>query len=105
MSKSNRKKTAGEVTWEIARKIRGDWGNISPVTKTIPNKKKNQKAKHKGECIMKINRHHYFALMYLILSILWLDIANETSNILATIMVAVNGFAGAFHLSMANTEV
>ena len=54
---------------------------------------------------MKINRHHYFALMYLILSIFWLDIANETSNILATIMVVVNGFAGAFHLSMANTEV
>lgn len=49
MSKNNRKKTAGEATWEIARKIRGDWGNISPVTKTIPNKKKNQKTKHKGK--------------------------------------------------------
>ena len=54
---------------------------------------------------MKINRHHYFALMYLILSIFWLQVANETSNILATIMVVVDGFAGAFHLSMANTEV
>ena len=54
---------------------------------------------------MKINRYHWFVLMYLILSVLWLDIAIETSNILATIMVAVNGFTGAFHLSMANTEV
>lgn len=28
-------------TYEAIRKIRGDWGNISPVTKVIPNKKKN----------------------------------------------------------------
>ena len=28
-------------------KIRGDWGNISPITKVIPNKKKNPKEKHK----------------------------------------------------------
>ena len=41
-------KTAGEVTWEIARKIRGDWGDISPVTKIIPNKKKTSKIKHKN---------------------------------------------------------
>ena len=34
--------------YEIVRKIRGDWGAISPVTKVIPNKKKNQKVKHKG---------------------------------------------------------
>ena len=27
--------------YEIIRKIRGDWGAISPVTKIIPNKKKN----------------------------------------------------------------
>lgn len=53
---------------------------------------------------MKINKHHYFALMYLILSILWFDITIETGNILATIMFVVDGFAGAFHLSMANTE-
>ena len=46
--KKNRKKTAGEATWEVARKIRGDWGNISPVTKIIPNKKKSPKVKHKG---------------------------------------------------------
>lgn len=32
-------------------KIRNDWGNISPVTKIIPNKKKNPKIKHKkGVC-------------------------------------------------------
>lgn len=48
MSKKNNKKTLGEETWEIARKIRGNWGNISPVTKIIPNKKKNQKIKHKN---------------------------------------------------------
>ena len=30
------------------KKQRGDWGNISPVTKIIPNKKKNPKEKHKG---------------------------------------------------------
>ena len=34
-------------TYEIVRKIRGDWGAISPVTKVIPNKKKNPKIKHK----------------------------------------------------------
>lgn len=27
---------------------RGDWGAIKPVTKVIPNKKKNRKEKHKG---------------------------------------------------------
>lgn len=40
--------SSGEKTWEIARKIRGDWGNISPVTKVIPNKKKNSRPKHKA---------------------------------------------------------
>ena len=33
--------------YEIVRKIRGDWGAISPVTKVIPNKKKIPKIKHK----------------------------------------------------------
>ena len=33
--------------YEIVRKIRGDWDAISPVTKVIPNKKKNPKVKHK----------------------------------------------------------
>lgn len=40
--------TATEQTFDTIRKIRGDWGAISPVTKIIPNKKKNQKPKHKG---------------------------------------------------------
>lgn len=32
---------AKNKTYETIRKIRGDWGNINPVTKVIPNKKKN----------------------------------------------------------------
>lgn len=28
-------------TWKAVKKIRNDFGNISPVTKIIPNKKKN----------------------------------------------------------------
>ena len=43
----NRRKPTNS-TYEAVRKIRGDWGNISPVTKIIPNKKKNQRIKHKG---------------------------------------------------------
>jgi len=35
-------------TYEVNRKIRRDWGAISPVSKIIPNKKKNPKIKHKG---------------------------------------------------------
>ena len=34
---------------DYIRKQRGDWGAISPVTKVIPNKKKNPKVKHKGK--------------------------------------------------------
>ena len=37
------------TTYEIVRKMRGDWGTINPVTKVIPNKKKNPKTKHKGK--------------------------------------------------------
>lgn len=33
--------TIGERTAETARKIRGNWGNITPITKIIPNKKKD----------------------------------------------------------------
>lgn len=36
-------------TYETLKKIRNDWGNVSPVTKVIPNKKKNPKIKHKGK--------------------------------------------------------
>ena len=35
------------TTYEVVRKIRGDWGNVNPITKVIPNKKKNPKIKHK----------------------------------------------------------
>lgn len=34
-------------TYEVERKVRRDWGEVNPVTKIIPNKKKNQKIKHK----------------------------------------------------------
>ena len=33
---------------EIIKAQRGTWGAISPVTKVIPNKRRNQKPKHKG---------------------------------------------------------
>lgn len=33
--------TKNNSTYETIRKIRGDWGSINPVTKIIPNKKKN----------------------------------------------------------------
>ena len=42
------KQSKQSSSYEIYKKIRGDWGSISPVTKVIPNKKKNQKTKHKG---------------------------------------------------------
>lgn len=34
---------------DYIRKQRGDWGNIKPITKVIPNKKKNPKEKHKNK--------------------------------------------------------
>ena len=34
---------------DYIRKQRGDWGTINPVTKVIPNKKKNQKIKYKNK--------------------------------------------------------
>jgi len=42
------KKKETNSTYEVVRKIRGDWGAINPVTRIIPNKKKNHKEKHKG---------------------------------------------------------
>lgn len=39
MSKKNKKNT--NSTYEVVRKIRGDWGAVNPVTKVIPNKKKD----------------------------------------------------------------
>ena len=41
------KKKEANTTYEVVRKMRGDWGAINPVTKVIPNKKKNRKEKHK----------------------------------------------------------
>ena len=35
------KKKNTNSTYETIRHIRGDWGNINPVTKIIPNKKRN----------------------------------------------------------------
>ena len=43
------KKKETNTTYEVVRKMRGDWGAINPVTKVIPNKKKNPKIKHKGK--------------------------------------------------------
>ena len=40
----SKKKTDPAISnYEVYRKIRRDFGNISPITKIIPNKKKNQK--------------------------------------------------------------
>ena len=41
------KQSAAARTAELARKVRRDWGAISPVTRIVPNKKKNQRIKHK----------------------------------------------------------
>lgn len=42
---------------------RGDWGDIKPITKIIPNKKKNLKIKHKNRADLD-NQPFYF-FMYL----------------------------------------
>jgi hypothetical protein len=42
------KHTESNPMYEAWRKIRGDWGEVKPVTRVIPNKKKNAKIKHKG---------------------------------------------------------
>lgn len=34
-------------SYEANRKIRKDWGDIKPITRVIPNKKKNLRVKHK----------------------------------------------------------
>ena len=43
------KKNNTNTTYEVVRKMRGDWGTVNPVTKVIPNKKKSPKTKHKGK--------------------------------------------------------
>lgn len=42
-------KTPAERSWEADRKARKNWGELRPITKVIPNKKKNPKIKHKGK--------------------------------------------------------
>ena len=37
----NKKNTNANSTYEVVRKMRCDWGNVNPVTKVIPNKKKD----------------------------------------------------------------
>ena len=44
-----KKKKTDDPYYEAWKKQRGDWGEISPVTKIIPNKKKNQKEKYRGK--------------------------------------------------------
>lgn len=43
------KKSKVKSSIEIYQSMRKDWGNINPITKVIPNKKKNPKVKHKGK--------------------------------------------------------
>lgn len=35
-------------SYEANRKIRKDWGDIKPIMRVIPNKKKSPRVKHKG---------------------------------------------------------
>ena len=49
MSKKKNNISNSNPVYEAIKKIRGDWGDINPVTKIIPNKKKNSKIKHKGK--------------------------------------------------------
>lgn len=48
MSKKKNDISKENPSYEANRKIRRDWGAISPVTRKIGNKKKNPKIKHKG---------------------------------------------------------
>lgn len=41
--------TVNNPNYEAWKKIRGTWGAIKPVTKVIPNKKKETDPKHKGK--------------------------------------------------------
>lgn len=43
------KKNDTPISYEVNRKIRRNWGEIKPITKIIPNKKKSPKIKHKGK--------------------------------------------------------
>ena len=43
------KKKNANANYEAWCKERGGWGAISPITKVVPNKKKNTTVKHKGK--------------------------------------------------------
>ena len=45
---SKKKKTKPCNSYEVNRSIRRDWGNISPVTKIIPDKRKKKEKHRKG---------------------------------------------------------
>lgn len=47
MSKNKKKNLESNPTYEVVRKIRGDWGNVKPYTR-IEKSKKYKKPKHKG---------------------------------------------------------
>lgn len=36
-------------SYNADKKTRKDWNGVNPITKVIPNKKKNPKTKHKGK--------------------------------------------------------
>ncbi len=42
------KKTKPRNSYEVNKSIRKDWGNISPVTKIIPDKRKKKEKHRKG---------------------------------------------------------
>lgn len=42
-----KKKVVWKDSNEILQGLRRSWGDIKPITKVIPNKKKNQKVKYK----------------------------------------------------------
>lgn len=44
---SKKKTVKPREQWQIIVSQRGDWGAINPVTRIIPNKKKNRKDKYK----------------------------------------------------------
>ncbi len=45
---SNKKKNTPKTNYEIYRGMRRDWGNVNPVTRVIPDKRRKP-PKHKGK--------------------------------------------------------
>lgn len=48
MNKREKEISKENPTYGVEKRTRRDWGAISPVTRVIPSKKKNQKVKYKG---------------------------------------------------------